>query len=289
MPTALLEYDQDLPTATQTPVSSATTSTETEALLALQQVSVIRHGTQVLTDISFQLQPGSITAVVGPSGAGKSTLLATLNGLLTPNSGSLIASDIGLLNSTPHLLAHRQRTATVFQEHALIARLSALDNVLLGLADRRHPLSLLPWPRAMREQAISALTEVGLLEKALRPVAQLSGGERQRVGIARALVRRPLLLLADEPFASVDPALCDYMADEFLRLVREQGLTLVIVLHQLDLACRLADRVLGISAGHLVFDGLPEQFTTQERERIFPRLSPSHAMGSPSEQDSATP
>lgn len=267
MSTALLDYTQDLSAA----LAPTTEHQSSESVLALQQVSVVRHGTPVLEDINLQLYPGSITAVVGPSGAGKSTLLATLNGLLTPNSGSVVASGIGPLNTKAHLLAHRQRTATVFQEHALIARLSALDNVLLGLADRRHPLSVLPWPRAMREQAISALTEVGLLEKALKPVAQLSGGERQRVGIARALVRKPLLLLADEPFASVDPALCDHMADEFLRLVRDQGLTLVIVLHQIELACRLADRIIGISGGHLVFDGLPNQFTPEERVRIFPR------------------
>lgn len=271
MSTALLDYTQDLSVA-PTPTAEHQGS---ESVLALQQVSVLRHGTQVLENISFQLQPGSITAIVGPSGAGKSTLLATLNGLLTPNSGTLVASGIGPLNTRAHLLAHRQRTATIFQEHALIARLSALDNVLLGLADRRHPLSVLPWPRAMREQAISALSEVGLLEKALKPVAQLSGGERQRVGIARALVRKPLLLLADEPFASIDPTLCDHMADEFLHLVRDQGLTLVIVLHQIELACRLADRIIGISGGHLVFDGLPDQFTPQERSRIFPRWSSS--------------
>lgn len=246
---------------------------DSAALLSLQQVSVRRQGQPVLQEISLSLSAGSVTAIVGPSGAGKSTLLATLNGLLTPASGLLSAADIGPLNTPSALHAHRQRTATVFQEHALISRLSALDNVLLGLADRRHPLSLLPWPQPLREQAIAALSHVGLLEKALSPVAQLSGGERQRVGIARALVRKPQLLLADEPFASVDPVLCEGMACEFLRLVREQALTLVIVLHQLELACRLADRVIGIGKGRLLFDGSPADFDAAQKARLFPALS----------------
>lgn len=277
MPSATLEYTSAATEATSGALTASQQkhATPQAALLALQEVSVVRHNHRVLHGINLQLQPGSVTAVIGPSGAGKSTLLATLNGLLSPTHGQVLVNSIGPLDSSKTLQEHRHQTATVFQEHALIARLSALENVLLGLADRRHPLSPLPWPKAMRQEAINALAEVGLLEKALKPVAQLSGGERQRVGIARALVRQPVLLLADEPFASVDPALCEYMADEFLRLVREQGLTLVIVLHQLDLACHLADRIVGIAQGRVVFDGLPEQFTPEERARIFPRLSPT--------------
>ncbi|GLK58702.1 MULTISPECIES: phosphonate ABC transporter ATP-binding protein [Azotobacter] len=239
-------------------------------LLRLDRVSIERGGKPILDGIDLEIRRGSITAIVGPSGIGKSSLLATLNGLLRPASGTLSVDGIGPLRTPASLLAHRRGSATVFQEHALIARLSALDNVLLGLADRRHPLSPLPWPRAMREEALAALAEVGLLGKALDPVARLSGGERQRVGIARALVRKPRLLLADEPFASVDPALAERLAAEFLRLVREHALTLVIVLHQLDLARRLAERIVGLGDGRVVFDGSPERFDAAAQERLFP-------------------
>ncbi|MBB3103188.1 phosphonate ABC transporter ATP-binding protein [Azomonas macrocytogenes] len=267
------ELDTGQSVAEQTTKSAASgTECGPAALLVLDRVSVKRGTSNVLSDISLDLPCGSITAIVGPSGAGKSTLMATLNGLLQPSAGLLSAAGIGRLDSAASLLAHRRRTATVFQEHALIARLSALDNVLLGLADRRNPFSLLPWPRALREQAIAALAEVGLLDKALKPVARLSGGERQRVGIARALVRRPVLLLADEPFASVDPTLTERMADEFRRLVHEHSLTLVIVLHQLDLARQLADRIVGITDGRIAFEGEPDTFDATAQARIFPML-----------------
>ncbi|SEI48926.1 phosphonate transport system ATP-binding protein [Azotobacter beijerinckii] len=258
----------------------ATAAGGSPVLLSLDRVSVERGGNRILEGLSLDIRRGSITALVGPSGIGKSSLLATLNGLLRPAAGTLSVDGIGRLQTPASLLAHRRHSATVFQEHALIARLSALDNVLLGLADRRHPLSPLPWPRALREQAVAALTEVGLLAKALSPVSRLSGGERQRVGIARALVREPRLLLADEPFASVDPALAERLAGEFQRLVRERALTLVVVLHQLDLARRLADRIVGLADGRIAFDGPPARFDAQAQARLFP-LHPAPAPGQP--------
>ena len=161
----------------------------------------------MLHDISADIPTGGITAVVGPSGVGKTTLLSTLNGLLLPSSGAITVEGVGVLDSGEKLQDLRRQTATVFQEHALIDRLTALDNVLLGLADQRHPLSPLPWSRSMRLRAAEALDQVGMLQRATARAAQLSGGERQRVGVARALVRQPRLLLGDEPFSSVDPAL----------------------------------------------------------------------------------
>lgn len=246
-------------------------------LLSLQGVVVRRNGRVVLQALDLSVPAGGITAVVGPSGAGKSTLMATLNGLHPLWAGQIQVAGVGCLDHPTRWRRHRQQTATVFQEHALIARLSALENVLLGRADQRHPLSLLPWPRALQQQALEALEQVNLLDKALQPVAQLSGGERQRVGIARALVRQPRLLLADEPFASVDPALRQYMVEMFKDWVNKQGLTLIIVLHQLELARQLADRILGLHEGQLAFDGPTNHFDAEAQARLFPNLGTTGA------------
>ena len=150
--------------------------------------------------------------------------------------------------------------------------MTALDNVLLGLADRRHPLSPLPWPKEMKQQAAQVLDEVGLLDRAGARVRDLSGGERQRVGLARALVRRPRLLLGDEPFASADPVLTRAFSDDIRRAVDRGGLTVLLVLHQLEVAVRLADRIIGLADGQVVYNGSAEHFTADARRRVFQGL-----------------
>jgi phosphonate transport system ATP-binding protein len=238
-------------------------------MIAIRDVSVRRGNNDVLRDISLDIHSAAITAVVGCSGVGKTTLVSLLNGLLHPVCGSIQVAGVGPLDTPAALRQHRSHTATVFQEHALIDRLTALDNVLLGLADARHPLSPLPWPDAMLLRAAEALDEVSLLHRATARVSQLSGGERQRVGVARALVRRPALLLADEPFASVDPALVHQLSEEFRRAVARSGVTIVIVLHQIETALAMADRIIGLTDGRVAYDGLAAQFDHSAQERIF--------------------
>lgn len=239
------------------------------AMLTLDGVTVRRGRTEVLRDIALRIPAGSVTAVVGRSGAGKTTLLRTLNGLIHPDAGAVTVTGIGPLADAAALREHRRRTATVFQDHALIDRLPAIDNVLLGLADTRHPLSLLPWPQEHRRRAAEALADVGLLERATAWAGRLSGGERQRVGLARALVRRPSLLLGDEPFASVDPTLVRHFSGEIRRAVSRSGLTVVIVLHQIETALALADRVVGLADGRIAFDGSAAAFDAGAQAGIF--------------------
>ncbi len=238
-------------------------------LIAAERLTVRRGDREILRDVSLAFKEGTVTAVVGPSGVGKTTLIGALNGLIKPSGGAVSVAGVGRLDDAAALKEARRITATIFQDHALIGRLSALENVLLGLADARHPLSLLPWPQAMRKRAALALHEVGLLDRAAARTDRLSGGERQRVGIARALVRRPRLLLGDEPFASVDPALAMRLGEEFHRLVARSGLTVVLVLHQLQLARMLADRIVGLSDGRVAFDGAAADFGPSDEKRIF--------------------
>jgi phosphonate transport system ATP-binding protein len=238
--------------------------------ITLNRVSAWRGSHEVLKDLSLTIAAGSVTVIVGPSGVGKTTLIGLLNGLIRPVSGSVEIATLGTLADAQVLHRYRRRTATVFQEHALIDRLTALENVLLGLADGRLPLSPLPWPRAFQEQAAQALAAVSLLHRAAARTGSLSGGERQRVGIARALVRRPSLLLGDEPFSAVDPALTRQLSEEFRSLVTSAGITVVLVLHQMEIARRVADRIIGLRDGRIAFDGPPAAFDAVAQAALFP-------------------
>ena len=168
-------------------------------MIELKQVSLARGGVSVLHDVSLNIPAGAITVVVGRSGVGKSTLIGSLNGLFRPSCGDITVNGIGPLRHDRAWQAHCRQTATIFQAHALIDRLSALDNVLLGLADQRHPLSPLPWPQALQLRAASALDEVGLTAaEGRRRVGTYSLGMRQRLGLAHALLGDPAALVLDE-------------------------------------------------------------------------------------------
>ncbi len=258
---------------------------QTRPSLLLRDIQVHRGRQTVLKGLSLTIATGAITVIVGPSGVGKSTLMGVLNGLIRPVAGEVSVAGLGPLSDPGVLREHRRRTATVFQEHALIDRLTALDNVLLGMADSRHPLSPLPWPADLQRRAAQALLEVGLLHRVNARADTLSGGERQRVGIARALVRNPSLLLGDEPFSAVDPALTRRLGDEFKSLVSGAGITVVLVLHQIDIARRLADRIVGLADGRVAFDGPPETFDTAAQSRVFPLHGLQH--GSPASQSTS--
>lgn len=249
--------------------------------IAFENVTVQRAGHEILSNVSLDIPLGKITVVVGPSGVGKTTLVGMLNGLLQPVSGRISVAGIGSLDSPGALVKHRMRTATVFQDYALLSRSTALDNVLLGLLGSRLSLARLlsPWPFGHEERslALSALDQVGLAHRALARVECLSGGERQRVGIARAMIRRPTLVLGDEPFAAVDPSFVRYLSHEFRRLVEKTRVTVVLVLHHIEVARALADRMIGLSDGRVAFDGPPEAFDGVAFRAVFGR----RAFGSP--------
>lgn len=240
-------------------------------VIRLENVTVRRGASDVLRNVSLQIPAGRLTAIVGPSGAGKTTLVNVLNGLILPNKGAVTVSDLGRLDAPAALKRHRGRTSTIFQDHALIERLSAFDNVLLGFADIRHPLSILPWPSEIRRRAAEALEQVDLLHHAHTRVERMSGGERQRVGIARAFARRPRLLLGDEPFSSVDPTLVEQMGAALRRAVSQSETTVVVVLHHLEVAQTLADWVIGLNDGAPLFVGPPEAFDAAAQRRVFQR------------------
>lgn len=223
--------------------------------------------------------------LLGASGAGKSTLLRTLNGLVRPTSGSVIAEGIGDLAERGALRRHRRQTGMVFQQHHLIGRLSVLHNVLMGrLGYHGAWATLMPWSRHEKELARAAIDRVGLLDRALQRADQLSGGQQQRVGVARALVQEPRTLLADEPVASLDPA----TAERLLRLIHDicktDGLTAVVSLHQVEFARQFADRIIGLKGGAIVFDGTPDELTGEQATVLYGGAGGTPLSAVPSEE-----
>ena len=225
-----------------------------------------------LDGIDLDIGDGEMIALIGPSGAGKSTFLRCLNGLVTPTAGEIRIGDARVSGAGAEDLRRiRASIGFVFQQFNLLRRLSVLDNVLVGRLARVPTLrSLLGlFPAADVTRARAALDRVGLAGLGDRRVDTLSGGQQQRVAIARALVQEPQMLLADEPMASLDPALAHTVLALLRRISEEDGLTVVTSLHVLDLARLYGRRVVGLRAGHVVYDGPPEGLTDAVAERIF--------------------
>ena len=213
-------------------------------------------GTQALRGVDLTVKDGEFIVVLGPSGSGKTTLLRSINGLLQPDCGSINFKDKIISQTTLPFL--RKRTGMVFQDFNLVDRLSAINNVLTGLLDTSNKLMSMFYlfTREQKLLALNCLERVGLLDKAYARADQLSGGQKQRVGIARAIVKNPVLLLADEPVASLDPMISKSIMILLRDIGREIGITVICNLHQVDLALNYSDRIIGLSGGRIVLNKL---------------------------------
>ncbi|GAA3708379.1 phosphonate ABC transporter ATP-binding protein [Nonomuraea antimicrobica] len=207
--------------------------------------------------IDLTVRRGEIVALLGPSGSGKSTLLRHLNGLARPDSGEVevLGVDVAAAKGAA-LRALRRRVGVVFQQFNLVGRLTVMENVLHGALGRvRGPrYGIVTWPRAVRAEALEHLDRVGLADRAYQRAGSLSGGQQQRVAIARALLQRPELVLADEPVASLDPETAASVMDLLVRVCREDELTMVCTLHQIELALQWTRRVVGLRLGEVRLD-----------------------------------
>ncbi len=230
------------------------------------------QGVKGLDDVTLDLAPGSITVLLGLSGSGKSTLLRHLNGLHAPTSGTLevLGRDLGALSGAD-LRAVRREIGMIFQSFGLVGPMSVLENVCTGaLGALRGPrLSLLMYPRRIREEALAHLDRVGLADRAHQRADTLSGGQQQRVAIARSLMQHPKVLLADEPVASLDPVSSAQIIDLLKTLREEDGLTVVTALHQVELALDVADRVIGLRSGKVVLDRGTAGLSTADAAGIY--------------------
>ncbi|HEV8437895.1 MAG TPA: phosphonate ABC transporter ATP-binding protein [Methylomirabilota bacterium] len=230
------------------------------------------RGTRALDDVSLDIGHGEFVALIGPSGAGKSSLLRCLNGLVEATSGEVSVDGIAVTGASDDQLRRvRVRIGFVFQQFNLLRRLSVLENVLVGrLAHTSRWRSLLAWfPSADVARARAVLERVGLDGLAERRADTLSGGQQQRVAIARALLQEPEIILADEPMASLDPALSHTVMETLRRVNEEDGITVIASLHVLELAQAYGRRVIGLRDGRVVHDGPPTSLQAGVAQRIF--------------------
>ena len=210
--------------------------------------------TQALKGVNLNINKGEFISILGPSGSGKTTLLRSLNGLESIDSGEVIFDNIKI--SKESLPDVRKKTGMIFQEYNLINNISTINNVLTGLLNSSSKfLSMFYlFTKDQKIQALQALDTVGLLDKSYNRADELSGGQRQRVGIARAIIKKPLLLLADEPVASLDPKAAYLIMKLLKQINKEFNITVLCNLHQTQLASEFSDRVVGLSKGSVVFD-----------------------------------
>ncbi len=231
-----------------------------------------KTGDHALKGVSFTVEKGQVVGLIGPSGAGKSTLIRCINRLVEPTGGSIHLNDVDLSRlSGGDLRRARRRIGMIFQEFALVERLTVMENVLSGR------LGYVPFwrslfrrfPQADVDKAFALLDRVGLAEHADKRADELSGGQRQRVGIARALEQDPELLLVDEPTASLDPKTSRQIMRLILEICRERQLPAVINIHDVMLAKMFVDRIIGLTAGEVVFDGPPVELDDVVLTRIY--------------------
>jgi len=251
-----------------------------------------RFGTNAAVDnASFSVVPGGFVGVIGRSGAGKSTLLRTINRLAPPSEGRILYKgvDITALRGR-ELRQWRSRSAMIFQQFNLVGRLDVLTNVLMGrLSEIPLWRSLAQiWPEEDVAIAMSALEQFDMAQLAAQRADQLSGGQQQRVAIARALVQEPDIILADEPIASLDPRNTKIVMDALLRINKHFGMTVLCNLHSLDLARTYCDRLIGMSAGRIVFDGVPAALTEHIARELYD-LEANEVMGIEAPADSTVP
>jgi len=227
------------------------------------------NGTPALKGINLKVNKGEFVSILGPSGSGKTTLLRSINGLETASGGE-IYFDNKIVNKNT-ILDVQKKTGMIFQEFNLVNNLSAINNVLTGLLNSSNKfLSLFYlFSKNQKIKALRSLETVGLLEKSYSRSDELSGGQRQRIGIARAIIKKPLLLLADEPVASLDPKAANLILSLLKRINQDFGTTILCNLHQVDLAKKYSDRIVGLMDGKIIFDENSSNIDTTNLEKIY--------------------
>jgi len=225
-----------------------------------------------LNDISFTVKRGEFLVLLGLSGSGKSTLLRCINRLIEPTAGTILYDGVDVTQAPARQLRHlRRRMAMIFQQFNLVKRSSVLTNTVSGRLGYMNPAAsaVHRFTKEDIDDAIACLERVGIPEQAYKRADELSGGQQQRVGIARALMQKPDLLMADEPVSALDPA-TSHSIMQYLELMnKEDGVTVIASLHFLSLARRYGTRILALKDGEIVFEGLPAEIDRDKFKEIY--------------------
>ena len=230
---------------------------------------IFENGSPALKGIDLKINKGEFVSILGPSGSGKTTLLRTINGLESSSEGEIYFDNKKINNN--NISEVQKKTGMIFQEFNLVNNLSAINNVLTGLLNSSNKfLSLFYlFSKKQKIEALKSLETVGLLDKSYSRSDELSGGQRQRVGIARAIIKKPLLLLADEPVASLDPKSSNLILSLLKKINQEFGTTILCNLHQVDLAKKYSDRVVGLIDGRVIFDEKSNNLNETYLKKIY--------------------
>ena len=243
------------------------------ALLAFQNVSkTYNNVTKALQDVTFSLEEGEFVSIIGPSGAGKSTLLRCVNRLVAASQGAIFFDGQDVTKAGKKELRQlRTKTGMIFQHYNLVDRLSVIENVLHGLLGQKSTFSGMAghYTESEKAEAFQIIQEMGLAEQAYKRCDELSGGQKQRVGIARAIMQKPKLILCDEPIASLDPKSSKVIMDHLKKINQTKKITCLVNLHQVDVAVKYSERIIGVSGGRIVYDGPSSQLTTGMIHEIY--------------------
>lgn len=252
---------------------------EVDQLYAVQFDRVSRdfgRGVLALDNVTVGFHTGEITTLLGLSGSGKTTLLSHINGRERPTSGTIrvLGENLGTLGGR-QLRELRKEVGVISQHFNLVGPMSVLENVCTGrLGALCGPrISLMMYPKSVRQEALTNLDRVGLADRAFQRADTLSGGQQQRVAISRALMQKPRILLADEPVASLDPVSADGVMRLLRRISREDDLTVICSLHQVQLAIDFADRIIGLRDGAKVLDRPTTDLDAMEAADIYNSVS----------------
>ena len=230
------------------------------------------NGFTALKNINLQIQQGEFVAIIGLSGAGKSTILRCINRMHDVTQGQLIVDDVDVSTlKGAALRKFRRKVGMIFQSFNLVSRSTVLKNVLTADVPEMPFWRVLfgVFTKEQKMRALESLDKVGILSKAYTRCDQLSGGQQQRVALARTLNQNPSIILADEPVASLDPITAKQVMADFVRINKEYNISILLNIHHVDLALKYCDRVIGVRAGKIVFDGPANTITQDQLDEVY--------------------